>query len=104
MAAYFEQSVDAALGIVHRPWFESRLRTHLNSPGPHEDEDPGWYALRNIIYATGCRIEMSKTHNIGDSNQAAWGWVENALSVHTEILYFETSMIGIQALTLIVVP
>lgn len=91
---------------MHRPWFETRLRALHNassSEDDNEDEgDPGWYALRNTIYAAGCRIEMSKHSTLRDCNQVAWGYFENALSVHTEVLYFRTSMVGIQALTLMV--
>lgn len=98
--------MDAALGIVHRPWFETRLRALHNAPGDEDetgdDGDPGWYALRNTIYAAGCRIEMSRSNSLKDCNRDAWGYFENALSVHTEVLYFRTSMVGIQALTLMV--
>ncbi len=100
MLAYFDEALDAALGIVHRPWFESRLRARF--AGAADDADPAWNALRNIVYATGCRIELSKTRSIRDANQAAWGWFENALSVHTELLYFRTSITGVKALTLMV--
>ncbi|KAJ2905583.1 hypothetical protein MKZ38_004877 [Zalerion maritima] len=96
--AYFEEALDAALGIVHRPWFESRLKAHISSPS--SDEDPSWYALRNIIYASGCRIVLSKHATFQEANRSAWEWFENALSVHTEILYFRTSLVGVQALTL----
>ena len=64
--------------------------------------DPAWYALRNAVYASGCRIELSKYASIQEANQSAWGYFENALSVHTEILYFRASIVGVQALTLMV--
>ncbi|KAK5304001.1 hypothetical protein LTR99_004457 [Exophiala xenobiotica] len=96
--AYFEEALDAGLGIVHRPWFEHRLKAHLD--GQNDDEDPSWYALRNVIYASGSRIVLAKTKSFRQANQLAWRWFENALSVHTEILYFRTSLIGVQALTL----
>jgi hypothetical protein len=98
--AYFEEALDAGLGIVHRPWFEHRLKAHLD--GQNDDEDPSWYALRNVIYASGSRIVLAKTKSFRQANQLAWRWFENALSVHTEILYFRTSLIGVQALTLMV--
>ena len=89
------------MGIVHRGWFESRLRNH-HSATSQDDEDPGWYALRNTIYASGCRIMMSADRNFKQSSIAALGYFENALSVHTEILYSRTSIVGVQALTLMV--
>lgn len=66
------------------------------------DDEPAWYALRNIIYATGSRIHLSKTSTFRAASQVSWEWFENALSVHTEILYFKTSLLGVQALTLMV--
>jgi hypothetical protein len=98
--AYFELAPDAAFGIVHRPWFESRLRAHLE--GRITEDDPSWYALQNTIYAYGCRLELSKRMGFRDAYQASWGWFENALSAHTEILYFQTSLIGVQALAVMV--
>lgn len=99
--AYFDNAVDSALGIVHRPWFESKLKVHFTNAN-NDDEDHGWYALRNTIYASGCRIELSRYKNIQETNQEAWKWFANALSVHTEILYFQSTMVGVQALTLMV--
>ncbi|EXJ79926.1 hypothetical protein A1O3_08211 [Capronia epimyces CBS 606.96] len=95
--AYFDEALDSALGIVHRPWFEAQLRSYLD--GSINDSDPAWYALRNAIYASGSRVELSKTKTFLEANQTAWGWFENALAAHTEILYFRTSILGVQALT-----
>jgi hypothetical protein len=99
--AYFEEAPHAAFGIVHRHWFEARLKAHMEGSGD-DDSDSSWYAIRNIIYASGCRIELSKQKSFREANQIAWGWFENALSVHSEILYFRTSLLAVQALTLMV--
>ncbi|KAI1616602.1 fungal-specific transcription factor domain-containing protein [Exophiala viscosa] len=96
--AFFEEALESALGIVHRPWFEMQLKSHFN--GTISDADPAWYALRNVVYAFGCRIELSKCSSFKEATQSAWDWFENALSVHTEVLYFRTSIVGVQALTL----
>lgn len=66
------------------------------------DEDPAWYALRNAIYAAGCRLELSKRGNFREAYQTAWNFFENALAVHTELLYFHTSLLAVQALTVMV--
>ena len=100
MPAFFEEALESALGIVHRPWFEVQLKNHFN--GAINDADPAWYALRNVIYAFGCRIEQCKCSSFKEATQLAWVWFENALSVHTEVLYFRTSIVGVQALTLMV--
>ncbi|OAL39604.1 hypothetical protein AYO20_01001 [Fonsecaea nubica] len=96
--AFFDEALESSLGIVHRPWFEAQLRAHFD--GAVTDTDPTWYALRNAVYASGCRIELSKTSTFQEANQSAWGYFENALSVQTEMLYFRTSIVGVQALTL----
>ena len=57
MAAFFTSGYEATFGIVERPWFEARLHAHLNEH--RSDDDASWYALRNVIYALGCRYDMS---------------------------------------------
>ncbi|KID91330.1 Transcription factor, fungi, partial [Metarhizium majus ARSEF 297] len=95
--AYFDESHDAALGIVHRPWFEMKLRSHFISSS--SKDDPAWYALRNIVYASGCRIVTSKAATFHETQQASWPFFENSLSVHTQLLYWQTTVTGVQALT-----
>lgn len=85
---------------MQRSWFESQLRAYLS--GSNTDQEPAWYALRNVVYATGSRILVSKTGTFREACEVSWGWFENALSVHTEILYLKTSILGIQALALMV--
>ncbi|KAF2101307.1 hypothetical protein NA57DRAFT_72748 [Rhizodiscina lignyota] len=97
LKAYFEETPEEAFGIVERPWFESRLRAHFNGTIP---DDKAWYALRNVIWASGCRIVLSKTASFREVSQASWAFFENALSVHTEILLVRASMVAVQALAL----
>ena len=98
--AFFQGALHAALGIIQRPWFESLLVKHFEDPDA--EDDPSFFALRNIVYATGCRIELAKHKSFAEANQSAWQLFENALSAHTEILYSRTSLMGVQALTLMV--
>jgi len=98
--AYFEEAYVATFGVVHRPWFGSRFRAHEENP--RNDDEPSWYALRNIIYALGCRIEMSKRTTFTNAAQMSWPYFENALSMHTDILYMPASVVGVQALVLMV--
>ncbi|KAK4939633.1 hypothetical protein LTR10_020133 [Elasticomyces elasticus] len=98
---FFEEALESALGIVHRPWFEMQLKSYFT--GAINDVDPAWYALRNVVYAFGCRIQLAKCSSFRDATQSAWVWFENALSVHTEVLYFRTSIVGVQALTLMLI-
>jgi hypothetical protein len=101
---------DAIFGIVHRPTFESALRTHFRKDGYNSDNevDPGWYALRNTVYAAGCRILETKSAVKGTRTSAttaqSWKYFSNALSVHTDILYYRTSLMAVQALAMMVGP
>jgi hypothetical protein len=45
---------------------------------------------------------MCKSATFREANEAAWGWFENALSANNDLLYFRTSFMGVQALTLMV--
>ncbi|OAL38898.1 hypothetical protein AYO20_01649 [Fonsecaea nubica] len=96
--AYFEEGSDLAWGVVERPVFESRLRAHFSGTHTPVTDDKGWYALRNIIWAHGCQIVLSKTRTFNDTLQASWALFQNALSVHTEIMFLHTSLMGVQAL------
>jgi hypothetical protein len=97
--AYFDQSPDSAFGIVERPWFESRLRAHFSGTIP---DDKVWYALRNVLWACGCRIVLARTAGFREASHTSWALFENALSVHTDTLFFRASMMGVQTLILIV--
>ncbi|KAL6245979.1 hypothetical protein RBB50_007132 [Rhinocladiella similis] len=96
--AHFEEGTQASLGILQRRSFETRLRSFLS--GSQIDDDPAWYALRNTVYASGCRIEVSKRASFREAQQQSWAWFENALSVHSELLFCHTSLTGVQALAL----
>ncbi|KAF2810174.1 uncharacterized protein BDZ99DRAFT_387355, partial [Mytilinidion resinicola] len=95
--AYFGASPDETTGIVERPWFESRLRAHFNGTMP---DDMAYYALRNVIWAYGCRIVLSKTAGFRQVSQVSWPFFENALSIYSEILFVRASMVAVQALIL----
>ncbi|KEF60683.1 uncharacterized protein A1O9_02244 [Exophiala aquamarina CBS 119918] len=97
--AYFEEALDATFGIVERSWFESRLRAHFRGELP---DDKSWYALRNVLWASGCRIALSKSSSLSfrEISNASGNLFENALSVHTEIQVLRASMVGVQALIL----
>ncbi|OAG42910.1 hypothetical protein AYO21_02861 [Fonsecaea monophora] len=99
--AYFEESVEGSIGLVYRPQFENLLRAHFQQEHtPTVDQDPAWYALRYIIYAAGWRVQSWKK-SYADYHYArgpGWGYFQNALSVHSKLLYCRTSLMAIQAL------
>lgn len=97
--AFFQRSPENAFGIVERPWFESRLRAHLNGA---RSDDKVWYALRNVIWAIGSRIVLYKKPDFQNASHPSWGFFENTLSVIADILFFRASVVGVQALILMV--
>lgn len=88
------------MGILHRPWFEQQLTA--NFAGLICDPGPTWHALRNVVFAIGCRIETCKSKSFQEAVNQAWGYFENALSVYARLLFFKTSITGVQVLTLMV--
>lgn len=101
-AAYFAEAPEAAFGVVNRLRFEAMLRKHFQGSLLSVENDRAWYALRNVIFAYGCRISLSKTASFSKANDESEGWFFNALAVHTDLLYFHTSIMGVQALTIMV--
>lgn len=105
--AYFDEDCDAFYGIVHRQAFETQLRAHFKRDGLSDTEyDPGWYALRNTVYAAGSRI-LAVKHSTINSRESfitstSWKYFLNALSVYTDLSYFRTSLSAVQALAMMV--
>ena len=93
-------ALDASLGILQRPWFEQQLAAHLT--GAAVDTSAAWLALRSVVFAAGCRIELSKSQSFRVAAEHAWKYFENALAVYARLLFFKTSIMGVQALTLMV--
>ena len=98
--AYFDYALDAALGIVHRPTFEAQLRSYLT--GDTINTDVAWHALRNAIYASGCRLHLSGSSSFEEANRAAWAYLENALALYTDTLLFRSSITSVQAMAVMV--
>ncbi|RTE70341.1 hypothetical protein BHE90_015271 [Fusarium euwallaceae] len=100
--AYFDDTSDVVLGVVSRPWFQDRLRLHFNnSPGPGTMDDPAWYALRNTIYAYGARqllAKQIKPQAFSDAMELGNRYFQNALSVHSDLLFLDTTSVAVQAL------
>lgn len=98
-SAYFDQAFESVFDIVDRVSFETRLTAQLS--GAISDDDPAWFALRNVVYAFGCRASIYREavpESWGDAQRKSWQYFENALSVHTELVYFRSNISTVQAL------
>jgi hypothetical protein len=98
--AYFDESVEATYHTIDRTDFEMRIRKHYNDSV--HDENPGWYALRNVVFASGCRIATFKSCDWTEAQARAQGYFDNALSVEADLLHGTPGLIGIQALLIMV--
>lgn len=95
---YFSNAPESAFGIVDQTWFNARLQAHFD----HARDDSAWYALRNALLAAGCRIYLSKTAGFREAKRASWALFENAMACLPNLLLYSSSVIGVQALTLMV--
>lgn len=108
--AYFETCIDSVFGVLDRAEFERRLRAHFQGdssayPLSSLAQDKAWYALRNTVYALGCRVSLSQeTGPAGfvESRTRSWQYFENALAVHTDIIYGRAEVTSVRALVLMV--
>ncbi|KIV78617.1 hypothetical protein PV11_06251 [Exophiala sideris] len=100
-SAFFDHCFPSVFGIVHRPAFEARLNAHLHQ-GPSTHDDVSWYALRNIVFAFGCRAILARDKDVPfpTTLARAWSLFENAMSVHNDLLYTPTTVVAVQALAL----
>ncbi|KAJ9616191.1 hypothetical protein H2204_013986 [Knufia peltigerae] len=100
--AYFDyQCTETAFGVVQRPSFEVRLRSQSRlGQLSTADQDPSWYALRNIVYAGGCRQLSMRRHpsRFRFDESPSWKYFNNAFSVYSELLYCRTNLLAVQAL------
>lgn len=104
VTAYFEESYDAVFGTVHRPSFESRLRAHFARPNSIQSDDASWFALRNTVYAAGCRALLSKNNSASfvAANTKSHQFFMNAMSVFGEMLFGRSGFTALQAIVLMV--
>jgi hypothetical protein len=103
-SAFFDQSHEAVFGIPHRPTFETRLRAHYDTFRPAQAEDPSWFALRNVVYAVGCRCLLANDSSISfvQADAQAAPYFRTALSVFSEIIFGHSGLTAVQALVVMV--
>ena len=97
--AYFDEALEQAFWIVDRPWFEERLLAHWNGSKP---DDTTWFALRNVVWALGSQIALSKSSSYSFALRSSWAFFEKVLSMHAEIIFCSSSLVSAQILILMV--
>lgn len=97
-AAYFKRSVDSLFEVIYPLDFQHQLRAHFDNQNPLQD--PVSYAIRNTVYASGCRLHNSANYaaSFDTIQKEAWGYFSNALSVHSELLLRSPSTGAVRAL------
>ncbi|KAJ0418340.1 fungal-specific transcription factor domain-containing protein [Aspergillus carlsbadensis] len=97
VTSYFDHSHDSMLGIICRAQFESQLQLHFQG---QESDDVGRYALRNAVYAVGCRVAAvkDKTETFEDTVEISLQYFHNALSVYSDLLLLPSGLTAIHAL------
>ncbi|KAL2836399.1 fungal-specific transcription factor domain-containing protein [Aspergillus pseudoustus] len=97
VASYFEYSHDSIFGAVHRPDFETHLRLHHQGL---QADDAAHYALRNAVYAVGCRAAamLDDSASFTETRQLSLKYFQNALSVYTDLLFMPSGLAAVEAL------
>lgn len=69
------------------------------------NHDSSWYALRNAIYAEGCRsvTPEDQTRSFSSVQAEATRYFENAISVLTDLLFTPNGLMAVQALVVMVI-
>ncbi|KAK5044674.1 hypothetical protein LTR84_010566 [Exophiala bonariae] len=100
-SAFFDHCFEAIFGIVHRPHFEDRLRAHFEQDSKDVTEDIAWYALRNTIYAAGCRQLLLREQSVkyAQAQAEAFRYFYRAFQVQTDLMYGPPTLEAVRALT-----
>lgn len=102
-AAYFENSNESVFGVVYRPGFENSLYRHFHTSN-WEEEDVASYALRNAVYAIGCRASalLETDRNFAEVQEKSLQFFFNAFSVLQSLLYMPSGLEAVQAVIIMV--
>lgn len=67
--------------------------------------DKAWYALYSVVLALGCRAAVSSgtPKSFGDSENEAWAYFDNTVSVQASLMYQKTSLVAVQTFALMTV-
>lgn len=67
-------------------------------------EDAAWFSLRQTVYASGCRIYLSKNTSMSftEIQNEAWSYFQSAMSALVELLFTPTCLLALRALVAMV--
>lgn len=106
--AYFDCDPYASYGLIGRDRFEARLRAHYKPQDnpTWSESDSDWYALRNVVFASGSRSFLTAPSTSLSQEQflqsRSWSYFLNALSVQNEMMFCHSSLSTIEALAAMV--
>lgn len=104
--AYFDRSFEHSIGLVQKGVLEGQILT-LGANRVDMSEDPATYAVRNAVYAIGSRYDGCADEDpahYAATQATSWSYLENAMSVFTELLFLRSKTLAVEALLLMVLP
>jgi hypothetical protein len=105
IVAFFEKSPEAPLIVLSRSRFEARLKSQPGVNPSVDTDDPAWWAIRNTVYAAGCRMLLARleySSTFAEAQSESWKYFKNALSVLPDLLHPRFDLEAIRALLLMV--
>lgn len=102
LLAFFQNCWEADLGLIDRKEFETQLKSHYRKQ--KSKSDPAWIALRNIVFAGGCRSLLARdsTVSFAAAQAKAGHYFTRAVSVLTSLLVPPPKLMSVRALSLMV--
>ncbi len=102
LIAFYQNCWEADIGIIDRTDFDTLMQAHDRNQALKND--PAWFALRNVIFASGYRSLLAKdsTVSFASAHAKAGSYFENALSVLSKLLLTPASVMAVRALALMV--
>jgi hypothetical protein len=76
----------------------SFMHTFHGSYSTSSYDDPSWWASLNVVLALAHRFRAMRTLNSEAEDREAWGYLQNALAVVTELTMLHTNLFAVQAL------
>ncbi|KAL4738859.1 hypothetical protein BDV11DRAFT_170598 [Aspergillus similis] len=96
--AFFED-INLWLPSVQRDTFNSHFEQHYSGASL----GPSWYALFNVVMCLGYTAVKKMSVLTENESNAAWAYLNNAMSVVPELVFSSTDAMGVQALLIMAV-